>query len=225
MASGIDILRLEQLPGPSIRSLMVVDGAGDRTIVGLTEDRLSEVAVPVDELEPGDVVAFPSWRAHFAPALAVAQQKGCRTVVDLRALSDPGCRADLAVGSRHELGEALTLHHHFEGFPNIVVTDGTRGAEAYTPVGRLRVDALPVRSVNATGAGDAFFAGYVADWVKGRDARECLRRVARWGAGAVTRQESVPAPWPDVEEVFASAKGFLPRGDCAASSGFVSGQG
>ena len=72
-----------------------------------------------------------------------------------------------------------------------VLKRGAQGAVAQVAGAVLRQDAVPVRAVDAVGAGDAFVAGYLADLLAGADPQERLRTAAACGAFAVT----VPGDW------------------------------
>ncbi|MFJ3143396.1 sugar kinase [Streptomyces halstedii] len=67
-----------------------------------------------------------------------------------------------------------------------VVKDGPRGCAAVID-GRAYVrEAVPVRTVDPVGAGDAFVAGYLVELLAGRDAGARLTTATRTGAYAVT---------------------------------------
>ena len=74
-----------------------------------------------------------------------------------------------------------------DGGPTVAVKLGAAGAlgcRADGPV--VRVPAMQVETVDTTGAGDSFNAGFLRAWLDGAELRECLR----WGAvcGAVSTQ-------------------------------------
>jgi sugar/nucleoside kinase (ribokinase family) len=57
----------------------------------------------------------------------------------------------------------------------VAVKQGADGALAATAAGELVVYAAPpVAALDTTGAGDSFDAGFVAGWLAGRSARDCL---------------------------------------------------
>jgi sugar/nucleoside kinase (ribokinase family) len=75
---------------------------------------------------------------------------------------------------------------------HVLATSGAAGATLFSrdapdrPVHQPAVDpGAPV--VNTNGAGDAFAAGFLAGWLDGRPASDCLRRAAVAGAFACTR--------------------------------------
>jgi len=68
-----------------------------------------------------------------------------------------------------------------DGGPIVAVKLGLGGALACRAEGPLvHVPAIPVETVDTTGAGDTFNAGFLAAWLGGADLDECLR----WGAAA-----------------------------------------
>lgn len=66
-----------------------------------------------------------------------------------------------------------------------VVKDGARGATAHAPEGALHRPARRARVVDATGAGDAFDAGFLDLWLDGAALADCLDRGAECGASAI----------------------------------------
>jgi sugar/nucleoside kinase (ribokinase family) len=67
-----------------------------------------------------------------------------------------------------------------------VIKDGAAGAWGADDDGLLRVDAPVVATVDATGAGDVFTAGFLDAWWAGEPLAACLRRGAICGARATT---------------------------------------
>lgn len=65
-----------------------------------------------------------------------------------------------------------------------VITMGAAGSLAATRGQLLRVESLPVTVVDATGAGDAFIAGFLDGHAKGLNLKDCLLRGAEKGAAA-----------------------------------------
>ncbi|MFH9489664.1 sugar kinase [Streptomyces halstedii] len=67
-----------------------------------------------------------------------------------------------------------------------VVKDGPRGCVAMIDGQAYVREAVPVRTVDPVGAGDAFVAGYLVELLAGRDAGARLTTATRTGAYAVT---------------------------------------
>ncbi len=74
----------------------------------------------------------------------------------------------------------------------LVVKRGARGAEARTGTSHTVSDAHPAHLVDTTGAGDAFNAGFLSLWLRGRDLAACLDAGNASGAKAVGHVGGVP---------------------------------
>jgi sugar/nucleoside kinase (ribokinase family) len=72
--------------------------------------------------------------------------------------------------------------------PMVVLTLGNRGCKVSTREGTFTVDPEPVEVVrDATGAGDAFAAGYVVEYVRSRDLLSAARAANRLAGRVVSR--------------------------------------
>lgn len=191
---------LQVLPAETSRCVILVEPTGERTIVGLTPDLLDLTDVSSLDLSDVSTVVFPSWRPRFRAALNAARERGCSTVVGLRALADPALpSADLALGSCHELDGIEDPSLYLCRFEAIVVTYGVEGSCVYQLHRSFAGPVLPADPRDSTGAGDAFMAGFIAQWVRGEAAERCALVGAAWGAAAVEHEGSVPPPWPEVQ--------------------------
>ncbi|MFF4849495.1 carbohydrate kinase family protein [Streptomyces sp. NPDC001194] len=193
---------LRAVPGPTALSMILVDPYGERTIVGLTDDLIRHIDVTDIALRPEDVMVFPQWRPGLANSLRQARAAGCRTVVGLRALEDLNRpEADLAIGSRSEIADPALVVLQQHRFKAIVVTDGGDGSRAYLRDGSSLIQsAVPARPVDATGAGDAYLAGLLHEWVNNAPLQRCMEVGAAWGALATESRTSSPPPWSQVIE-------------------------
>lgn len=187
------------LPNETSRSIILIEPTGERTIIGLTSDLLDLTDVSTLDLTNVSMVVFPSWRPRFRAALDIAREQGCFTVVGLRALADPSLpSADLAIGSRHELSGITDPSLHLSRFDIIVVTEGVKGSFIYQQHHNFAGPVLPADPVDSTGAGDAFMAGFIAEWVRGERAERCALVGAAWGAAAVECEGALPPRWEEV---------------------------
>ena len=75
-----------------------------------------------------------------------------------------------------------------KGMRNILVTLGERGVAWYTDAGRTLIDATLVRSVDTTGAGDAFIGCFAQSLVSGLAVEDALRRAGAYAADSVTKR-------------------------------------
>lgn len=80
---------------------------------------------------------------------------------------------------RHSFEELKKEKFLLEEFKNmgpdtVVITDGERGAWAIDGKNFIHADALKVKAVDTTGAGDSFTASFLAAYIKGKNLEECL---------------------------------------------------
>ena len=78
----------------------------------------------------------------------------------------------LLTGENLEKGARILVEM---GVPMVVVTCGGRGADLYSSEGVLHSSPIEVKSLDTTGAGDAFAAGFIASFVKNKEIGECLQ--------------------------------------------------
>lgn len=199
--SEIKNLHLEHLTGAPSHVAIFIDKEGERTIVGLSEDRLDVVSLADIDLHSGDIVVFQLWRDHFKKDLALAKAAGCVTVVGIEALASD-ISADIVIGSESDSLDISELPKYLERFDRIVITRGADGASEYSRVGEVKIDALKVVAVDATGAGDSFLAGYVTALAQGKESgEERLTLGTTWAALAVQIESSIPPHFSKVHEL------------------------
>jgi sugar/nucleoside kinase (ribokinase family) len=197
--SGIKHLHMQNLEGPPSHVLIVIDKHGERTIIGLSEDRLDSLTLEGADLQAGDIVVFQLWRDHFKKDLEIAKKAGCITIVGIEALSSD-ITADIAIGSASDSTTNEQFATHLHRFSRIVVTHGSQGAFEYSKEGTVNQPAHTVTAVDATGAGDAFLAGYVSSLAMGEESGlERMKIGTAWAALAVQSESSIAPQWVEVE--------------------------
>jgi sugar/nucleoside kinase (ribokinase family) len=77
-------------------------------------------------------------------------------------------------------------------YPLVVVKRGASGCQAAAGAQRWRIAAPKVKAVDATGAGDAFVAAFLAARLKGAEVEAALKRAVAAGAEAATRVGARP---------------------------------
>jgi len=199
--SDLQHLHVRWVDGETNHVLVLVDGEGDRTIIGLSGGGHDTIHLDGVPLEAGDIVSFVVWDETLRGDLAVATAAGCITVVGLGALEDPHVvHADIAFGSHVDIAAGTDPSLHLDRFDRIVRTGGADGARQYTADGVLHQPALLADVVDTTGAGDAFLAGYLSIYAHGvTDGRAALEAGARWAALMVQLEASIPPHWRTVE--------------------------
>jgi sugar/nucleoside kinase (ribokinase family) len=72
-----------------------------------------------------------------------------------------------------------------KSFPLVALTLGSAGVIVASKAGSVLVEVVPAKTVDPTGAGDAFCAGFLAEWLVSGDARAAADAGARLAAQAV----------------------------------------
>src|SRR5690606_18599952 len=88
----------------------------------------------------------------------------------------------------------------------LVIKQGAEGATALARGATIRAPAFDADPVDATGAGDAFNAGYLAGWLAGRPVEDCLALANACGAIAVARIGGAE-DLPDLRELMSDGRG------------------
>jgi len=196
--SELKHLSITALEGPPSHVLIFVDEKGERTILGISPDRLDQVTLKGVDLRPGDIVVFLLWREHFAEDLVLAKEKGCITVVGTEALA-LGITADIAIGSRSDIANVKINSELCARIPRIALTNGKDGADEYMQGSHIHQPSLATKIVDTTGAGDAFLAGYISVIARGEKGDgEALLVGSKWSAAAIATESSIPPHWSEV---------------------------
>ena len=171
--------------------------------------RLSAADIPLERLRQvkvlyvGGYLLMPNLEARaLAGLFRQARAAGVTTLLDV-VVPGPGdyCNqlepllpeTDVFLPNNDE-GEILTgladprkqaEHFRSAGARTVVITCGGRGTVLATDGLRLEAETYPVDYVGATGAGDAFDAGYIAGLLEGGDPRRCLEWGSALGASCV----------------------------------------
>lgn len=199
---GVRTNRAIRIEAPSPRAVILIDAAGERTILqvdrGSAADGFALTELPqfgpVDCLYVESYVRFPPLAAHLPPeALVVATPPA--------ASRDPW-PADILIGSERQyppgwLGSPFKSARAVAGarLRSAIVTRGRLGADSYEADTTHHVAAREADQVDATGAGDAFAAGVIHALLTGRDMRKAMELGTKLSAAAVERLQSVPPGW------------------------------
>ncbi len=191
-AAGIDVSAVARVSGDSTRSLVLVDPAGERTIVNLTRCREAGPPRRLASLE-ADAVYVRS-RDLDLRELLVGTTSCALVIAHVPPLAAGSRPAHVLVGSESDLPPAFLADPWAAGraiagetLRLVVVTRGARGAEAFAASERVAVPAPVVPVVDSTAAGDVFAAGLVHALVLGRPTRAALETAVTWGAATVSR--------------------------------------
>jgi ribokinase len=186
-ANGVK-LALATKDGPTGIALIVVDDAGENTIVVAPGSNVE--LRPEDIQLPDDAPVLCQLEIPVATAEWVGDNAPSDFFLNAAPAREGAPAADVTIVNRYE----------FELLPNkdglIAVTRGAEGAvllDGGTEVARATPPA--VQAVDGTAAGDAFTACFVVSLLEGRDRTEALRRACIAGALTASRfgaQTSLP---------------------------------
>jgi ribokinase len=210
-ANAVGLDAVATVPGPSGSAAIVVDSAGENTIVVApgANAHLSVDAKNVRDVISAADVLLLQLEIPIATAVAAAQLARAADVLVVLNASPAGAApydlltlsqlADIVVVNEVEAREWHWPARH------LVITRGSQGASYIGDDERFDVSAPAVQPVDTTGAGDVFAGVLAADWLAGHE--QALWRACAAGALATL----VPgagdcAPFSDAIDV-AVAKG------------------
>jgi len=192
-------LRLSTKPSPTGSCLMLWNAAGETTIAASPSAaiELSEGDISWDDVQNANIVLIDGFMLDKASLvshiLRIAGSNGTAVAIDL---SSPGiAREHAAEIADYAKNYPLILFMNeaeaeaFSGglesaaretpfeskakYPIVVVKLGKAGALCYSEGKIIKAETEAVTPVDATGAGDAFCAGFLAAWIKNKPAGEC----------------------------------------------------
>ena len=184
------LIRPEQLPDALLRRARLVHTSGFALSREPARSTLLDAAARAHDL--GLAISVD---VNFAPETdrrRVEQQDAVRRLLalgplvkcsrdDLTRLWGEAATDDAAVDRLRRLGASL-----------VCLTRGADGALVVWDGGRAEVAAEPVEAADATGAGDAFWAGFLAAWLAGQAPPACARAGARLAALKLARVGPLP---------------------------------
>lgn len=192
--NGVDLSRLQVVPGPTGTALILVDADGENEIVVVPGANGSLDAAGIDVADAELVLCQLEVPAEaIAAAARSATGMFCVNTAPARPLPDEVLeRADLLIMNETErdaLSDSLGDVHSL-----VVVTLGAAGAKAYRS-GRLVAEAQPppVDVVDTVGAGDAFCGALVVALMSRDSVAAALRWACAAGALAATRPGAQPS--------------------------------
>jgi sugar/nucleoside kinase (ribokinase family) len=218
---GIDVAGVRVRPGrATARYVALLEPGGDLTIGAAAMDVLDEITLAdLDAADPAGRAALfcdtnltPAVLAHalsrggagrLVAVDAVSTAKVRKLPADLRGLTLLCCNADEAAaflgvpGAPAELATGLRR----AGATNVVLTLGADGVLAASAAGVEHVPAVPARTLDVTGAGDALVAGALTALIGGAGLADAARAGAERAARTVESPLSVlPAGPPTIAE-------------------------
>lgn len=195
---GLDITYLDRMAEETTRSLVLLDTAGERTIVNLCR---ASVPLPAGLADiPADCCYVRSADPALTPVLAERVRRGLvlAHVPPVRVDFRP---AQVLVGSASDLDDGFLAEPFAAGrrvagdlLAWVVVTYGPDGARAFGDGVAIEQAAPAVHVVDSTGAGDVFAAGLAHALARGVDMSDALETAVAWGSASVQYEGTVPPP-------------------------------
>ncbi|MBL1078444.1 ribokinase [Nocardia sp. 2] len=190
--AGVGVSRLRAAPGPSGIAAIVVDAAGENTIivVGGANSRMTELtAADLDLVAGADVllcqleIPLPT----VLDAMRHARANGTTVVLNPSPVQELPAEfwaaVDIVIVNE---GEAARIGSALDPIPHVVTTLGAAGAAYRGPEGiTLSHPGVRVEVVDTTGAGDTFTGALAAHWHEGPEA--ALAWACTAGALATTK--------------------------------------
>jgi len=206
---GVDTEYCFRADAASPRTLILLDDTGERTIIAVDSGARPFSFLPErgPDLQSADCVYIEGYTRY--PPSTAADAEPALLVTSPPASGAATWPATLVVGSETQYGD-VTSAEIFEAVRSVagerlewvVVTRGTRGADAYASTGQVHVDAVAADQIDATGAGDAFTVGLLDGLLQSDDMVTALQAGAAWGAATVTQLRSIPVSWEQLAGPF-----------------------
>lgn len=223
--AGVDMAAVKTVAGPTGVAIILVDDRGENVIVVVSgaNGAIAPAHGAALDIGAGDtlLVQLEAPPASVRAALERARDAGARRIMNAApALPEAASLAQLVDVLIVNETEAAAIHQgEATGDPDalaaallrqtgadVVLTLGAAGAVMASEAGLTRAAALPVKAVDAVGAGDAFCGHFAAALDAGLDAETALRRGCAAGSLAC-RASGAQASIPTAADVDAALRG------------------
>lgn len=216
-AAGVDTSHLSVVSGASGTAVVVVDDAGENSIVVAPGANDSLTALSTDQLTTIRraavlVVQLEIPLVTVSTAIHAAHKVGARVILNAAPAQplpvEMLSAVDLLVVNRGEAcvlvdtGPMSPVSHQIDSLlsalletvPAVVITLGREGSAYADRSGSTRrIPAVPVEVVDTTGAGDTFTGALAATLARGEPVLDALQFASAAAAAAVTRRGAVQA--------------------------------
>lgn len=78
-----------------------------------------------------------------------------------------------------------------KGIPLLVITLGDKGSILYTKTEKIKFSAVEGPVIDTTGAGDAFAAGFIVNWIKNQSLDTCLKEASISAANCIKKMGGI----------------------------------
>jgi ribokinase len=216
--NGVDTSGIRTVSTPTGRAIIQVETSGQNAIILFGgANRLltaNQIETALSEGNPRDLALTQNETTGVGDILVLAKKRGMMTCfnpapmgpevagypldcVDLLILNETEARELAKVDGVLEAGD--TLRKRFPA-TEILLTLGKNGAILYRDGKLHRVNALSVKAIDTTGAGDTFIGYFLAARQAGLPPERCLERAAKAAALSVTKLGAADSI-PGIDEV------------------------
>ncbi|CCQ72839.1 carbohydrate kinase family protein [Magnetospira sp. QH-2] len=193
---GVDLALVDRHAGETTRSLIMLEEAGERTIVNRAR---APVALPADLASRPASAFYVRSADPLLTEVIQERSKSCPVLAHVPPMTADFRPAQVLVASESDLDPAF-LHDPWQGGRRIagetlewmVLTRGERGAAAFDGKQVIEVGAPNVSVIDSTGAGDVFAAGLLHGLARGYAMGQCLETAVSWGSASVGYEGTMP---------------------------------
>lgn len=198
---GVDVSGVVEVDTPTGHAVITVAPDGENAIVIFPGANRRQDAARIEAVlagaGPGDTLLIQNETSHQDVAARLGVERGLRVIYsaapfDLDAVRAVLPHASLLVLNAVEAGQLRAALGDVHG-PELIFTEGKRGARWQDGDEGLHVPAFAVDVVDTTGAGDCFIGSLAAALDAGRGRAEALRFAAAAAALQVTRPGTADA--------------------------------
>ena len=202
-AEQIDTSLIRRLPVPSGHAIIQINAQGENAIIvfgGANQQVTQEqIDAAIAQFEPGDLLVLQNEVNCLPEIIRAAHARGMKIALNpspiTAALAQiPVELCDILFVNEIEAGqlcdaEKATLEQLAARFPHamLVYTMGSRGASVYADGKTYHQDAIRVKAVDTTGAGDTFTGYFLAAIGEGMGIEDALLLATKAAAISVTR--------------------------------------
>lgn len=194
---GVDLSLVDRNADETTRSLVMLDAAGERTVVNLARARVP-LPYGLDRVD-ADWLYVRSADPALTDVLASRLRFGGRVLAHVPPVKTGFRPAQILVASasdvdRDFLADPFAAGRRIagEGLEWVVLTYGADGASAFTSGRALHQPAPRISAADSTGAGDVFAAGLLHALAANEDMAHALATAVAWGSESVTYVGTVP---------------------------------
>ncbi len=209
---GVDTRHIAQIETESAQAIIMVDADGENAILlhpgANGEIPQAALQTALAEAETGDWFVTQNETNLQRTGAALAKKMGLKVAYAAAPFSAERALAVLEYldflilneVEAQQLTEATGKTPDALGVRDVVITLGGDGADWFGPNGKQHFDALPVKPVDTTGAGDTFTGYLLAGLDQGMPMPQAIKLAATAGALMVTRKGTADVI-PDLSEV------------------------